>query len=1013
MRAKKFIVFLSIFLITGILFAQNPVTVTGVVTGTVDKDPLAGVAIYVKNNASVGTVTDSNGKYSINVSKGSTLVFSFIGFLSQEIPVGGSTVINVGLMPNIGELEEVVVVGVSMKKSDLTGSVVRISSDKIKELPVTSVNQALQGRLAGVYIQSSPVPGGNASIKIRGNNSIQFGTSPIYVVDGIVMDGGFNLVNPDDIASVDVLKDASATALYGSRGANGVVVITTKKGTKGGSVTYDGWIGFSEFTKTMPLMNAQQIYDLRIDAYANKYMDDNPTANRQNYINTTLTGANSIAFATYEKDAITQGKSYNWLNEVVRKGFQQNHSLSFSGATDKNSYYVSFGASQQDGLVKNSDYTRYTGKINMEHSVKSWLKIGTNTSFARTIEKLVEGSVFGNAMQANPMYAINDADTYMKWADLIQTGTNNPLKSLTITGDRNQNRLTSANFVNINPIEGLNIRNTLSLDLMNQQEFWYIPKNVGQSIQNSLNGEATQRKDSWLNWEWDASVSYDKTFANKHRISALLAVNVSKNDWNYNQLNARGFASDDFKYMYVNGATLRDKFLLYSDFTTNTLMAYVQRVNYTYNNKYFATLTIREEGSSKISDQYRWGTFPSLALAWNAKEEEFMKNISLVNALKVRAGYGVVGNQNIPLYANYSLYRPTVSNNTVSYISDGRLGNEKLKWEEQKQMNFGVDVTVLNNKLSLVADYYFVNNDNLLMRRSLSSVTGFTNTISNVGSLENRGFELTANLNAVDTKDLKWNLSGNISFNKNKITKLYGDVDVLWNKGGWTGVEIQREGNLFLNKPLNSIYVYTFDKIAQASDMAYINTLNFGGRIVKPGDILPKDINGDKIIDDKDRSVVGNTDPKFFGGFSTDISYKGLGLTAIFNYSYGGKRISGLYEGLMNSGGLSAADTDLANRWSTTNTNTNVPRAYYGGGRFGYGDVDLGIQNSSFLRMSALTIFYDLSPSLVAKAKIKNLRVYFTGNNLLIATKYKGYDPESGDWYPASKMYVFGLKFGF
>ncbi|HEX3006570.1 MAG TPA: SusC/RagA family TonB-linked outer membrane protein, partial [Bacteroidales bacterium] len=891
MRSKKILVFLSFLIMAGALFAQSKVSVSGTVTELIEKTPLVGVTVYDKNNPGTGTITDNDGRYTINVPGTTTLVFTYLGFLTEEIQVNGRTSIDIALSPDIEELQEVVVVGTSMKKSDLTGSVVRISSDKLKELPVTNVNQALQGRMAGVYIQRSPVPGENASIKIRGNNSIQFGTSPIYVVDGIVLDGGFNLVNPDDIATIDVLKDASATALYGSRGANGVVVITTKKGSKGGSVSYDGWMGFSEFTKTMPLMNARQIYDLRVDAYANAYMDANPTADRQAYINNSLLGDNSIAFADYEKEAIAQGKSYNWLDEVTRSGFQQNHSLSFSGASDKTNYYMSFGASQQDGLIKNSDYTRYTGKVNMEHNVKKWLKIGTNTSYARTKEGLAEGSVFTNAMLANPMYAVNDTDTYMKWADLIQTGTHNPLKSLTITGDRNQNRLTSANFVNINPVDGLNIRNTLSIDVMNQQEFWYIPKDVGQSIQNSLDGEATQRKDNWLNWEWDASVSYDKTFG-KHRVSALVATNISKNDWNYNQLNARGFASDDFKYMYVNGATLKDKFLLYSDFTISTLVAYVQRVNYSFANKYYATVTIREEGSSKISKDYRWGTFPSVALGWNISEENFMKGFSAISLLKLRAGYGIVGNQNIPLYANYSLYRPNVSNNTVSYVSDGRLGNNELKWEEQKQMNIGLDLNLFANRLSLVADYYFVNNDNLLMQRSLSSVTGFTNTISNVGSLENKGLELTANVAVVDAKDLKWNLSGNISFNKNKITKLYGDVDVLWNKGGWTGVEIQREGNLFLNKPLNSIYVYTFDKIAQESDMAYVNSLDLGGRFVRPGDILPKDINDDKIINDLDRSVVGNTDPKFYGGFSTDVSFKGVGLNAIFNYSYGGKRIS-------------------------------------------------------------------------------------------------------------------------
>jgi TonB-linked SusC/RagA family outer membrane protein len=1014
-KQKKFIVFLILLLAAGWVNAQNTVTISGVVTEMLDGKPMIGVTIYDKNQKTTGTTTDVNGHYSITVSEGAVLIFSYVGYLTEEEPTTGRSVINISLTPSIEEMQEVVVVGTVLKKSDLTGSVGRISSEKLKELPVISVNQALQGRMAGVFIQNNPVPGENANIKIRGNNSIQFGTNPIYVVDGIIMEGGFNLVNPDDIASIDVLKDASATALYGSRGANGVVVITTKKGsaTKGSTVSYEGWLGVSEFSKTIPLMNAQQIYDLRVDAYANKYMEDNPTANRQDYIDNFLTGASSIAFADYEKEAMQAGKSYNWLNEVVRKGFQQNHSLSFSGATANDNYYVSFGYAKQTGVVKNSDYTRYNGKINLEHAVKKWLKVGTNSTYVRTKEGLLEGSVFNNAMFANPLYAVNDSDTYMKWADLIQTGTNNPIKSLTIDGDRYQNRLTSANYININPIEGLNIRNTFSIDMMNQQEYWYIPNNVGQSVQNSYNGEASQRKDEWMNWQWDASASYDKTFADKHRISAMMAINVSKNDWKYNQLNARGFASNDFSYMYVNGATLKEKFGLASDFTVSSLVAYIQRVNYTYNNKYIATLTVREEGSSKISRNYRWGTFPSLALAWNASEEDFIKNTGFFDELKLRVGYGIVGNQNIPLYANYSLYRPVTSGNSVNYISDGRFGNSTLKWEQQKQLNVGLNMTIFKNRLLVIADYFYIKNDNLLMQRTLSAVTGFTNTISNVGELENKGFEFTANARILDGKDLKWNFSGNISFTKNKITKLYGDVDVIWNKGGWTGVEIQREGNLFLNESLNSIYVFTFDKIAQEEDMARVNQLDLGGRLVRPGDILPKDLDNNGIIDDRDRSVVGHTDPKFFGGFSTDITYKGIGVNAIFNYSYGGKRISGLYEGLMNSAGLSAAHEDVQNRWTPENMNTNVPRAYNGGGRFGYSDVDLGVQNSSFLRLSAITVSYDIPASFLNKAQIQNLSVYFTGNNLFTITKYKGYDPEGGDGYPSNRMYVFGVRLGF
>ncbi|PXV65025.1 TonB-linked SusC/RagA family outer membrane protein [Dysgonomonas alginatilytica] len=1015
MKKCRVLIMCIFLLICGYVHSQT-IKVDGKVTDATTGEAIIGTTIVDTKDKTKGTITDLDGNFSLMVDKNSTLIITLLGYQSQNIPVQGRSFIDVKMTENSIDLESVVVVGVSMKKSDLTGAVGRISSDKLEELPVLSVNEALQGRVAGVYISKDPNPGGaSTQIKIRGNNSIQFGTDPIYVIDGVVLDGGFNLVNPEDIASIDILKDASATSLYGSRGANGVVVITTKRGKKGGQITYDGWVGFSDYTKKMPLMGTNDIYNLRVDAAANTYMDKNPTANRQNYISQITSPENFDVFADYEHASYKAGQSYNWLDEVTRKGFQQNHTVSFSDADEKGNYYLSFGYSKQEGLVKNSDFERFNGKVNIERSLKPWVKVGTTTSYIRGSYGLTESSVFWNAMTANPMYPINDTDIYMKWGSAVQTGVYNPILSLTIDGDRMQNRLISANYVNLNPMEGLNIRNTLSIDKMDQQEYWYTPKNVGQSIRNAYDGEASHRKDEWFNWQWDGSASYETTFAKKHKLFAMVAINVSKNQWQFNQVKGRGFASDEFSYYSLKGATKKDVFDLSSDFTNSSIMAFVQRANYSYDNKYFATLTVRQEGSSKISPQNRWGTFPSLALSWNVANEDFVKKLNIFDQLKLRAGYGIVGNQNIPLYAIYSLWLPYVSGGTVLPRSDGKMGNTDLRWEKQKQWNFGLDVSILQNRLSFTADYYNIKNTDLLMQRSLSSMSGYTNTIANVGELQNNGFEFSVNGAIVDTKDFKWNVSGNISFNKNKIKKLYGDVDVIWNKGGYTGVEIQREGNIFLGESLNSIYTYKFDRLATQADVERINNgkLDVGGRTVQVGDILPKDLNGDDVIDDLDRTIVGKTDPKFFGGFSTDFNYKGIGLSAIFNYSSGGKKLSGLYETMMSGSGMTASHEDLKNRWTPENTNTNIPRAYRDGGRFTYGDVDLGVQNSSFLRMAAITLSYNLPKSVLENIKLNNALLYFTGNNLLTVTDFKGYDPETGDSYPATKMYVVGVRFGF
>ena len=514
-----------------------------------------------------------------------------------------------------------------------------------------------------------------------------------------------------------------------------------------------------------------------------------------------------------------------------------------------------------------------------------------------------------------------------------------------------------------------------------------------------------------MNWQWDNSVSYDKSVG-KHNFTGLVSFGLSQNNYNYNQINAAGFATDDFSYKYLGGAYLKDQFQLGSDFVTNALISYVGRVNYNYDNRYFATVTARYDGSSKFGNGNKWGLFPSLALAWDISKEQFFKGVNL-DQLKLRAGYGIAGNQNIPNFAYNSLYRPVFTNGSVTYVSDGRLGNRNLVWEKQKQLNLGVDVAFLHNRIAFSADYFIIHNDDLLMQRTLSTTSGFNNTIDNVGALLNKGAEFNVTSKLVDKDDFQWSLGLNVSSYKNKITKLYGSVDAIYNYGGFTGVEIQRTGNLFLDQPLNNIYTYKFDRIAQESDMDRIKNIDFGGHTIKPGDIIPVDMNGDNKIDDADRVVVGKTDPKFYGGFSTNLNYKGISLNAVFNYNYGGKAINYLYEGMMGGAGEYAGHTDELNRWTPQNTNTNIPRAYVGGGRYSMAETDYAVQSTSFLRMSAVTLSYNFRPEFVRNIKMSNLRVYATGSNLLTVTKYKGYDPEGGDAYPTSKMIVLGLNVGF
>lgn len=1006
--------------IPGVLLAGNlgdniqATRVSGRVTD--GSEPMPGVNVLVKGS-NVGVVTDADGKYFIEASSSDILVFSFIGYMTQEIAVGSKTVIDVTLEADVAQLSEVVIVGAVMKKQDLTGAVSALDGEKLSEIPTASLTQAMTGRMTGVLIQNSPGVSGGASIKIRGNNSIQFGTNPIFVVDGLIMEGGFNLINPNDIESIDVLKDASATAIYGSRGANGVVIVTTKKGKRNQSrVTYDGWFGIQKFSRDMPRLGAKDIFDLRVDAYANAFMDANPGADRQGYIdNLILDENNSLAFADYEFDTYNSGRSYNWLDKVTRTGAQQNHAVSISKGNDEGSYYLSFNYTTNKGLMENSNYNRITGRLNLEQNIKPWLKIGTNTTYARSHETYVQGGVFSIANGANPLLPINDTINYLKWAGMEVIDHYNPIRSLRIDGDGYQTRLMSSNYISIKLLEKISLRSTFSADVMDQKDLWYTPRNIGQSVRNSTDGKAQQRNDHWLNWQWENTASY-RTIIGEHELDVMAGFSMMQNNWDYNQLDATGFATDDFSYKYVSGAYLRDQFQLASDFTTSALMSYIGRVNYSFREKYYATVTARYDGSSRFDAGNKWGLFPSLALGWTFSQEDFFQNLNLsfIDRGKLRAGYGIAGNQNIPNFAYKTLYYPQYTGGTVTYVSNGRLGNSNLVWEKQKQLNLGLDLALLNNIVNLSVDYFTINNEDLLMQRTLSTTTGFTNVIANVGAMQNRGIEVSVSAKILSNADFNWSISANISSAKNKVTKLYGDVTALYNKGGFTGVEIQREGNLFLNESLNSIYVYRFDRILQESDMDYVASLtDMEGRVLRPGDIMPMDIDGNGTINDDDRVIVGSRDPKFYGGFTNDLSYKNFSLNTVFTYNYGAKRISYLYEGFMNGGGMSAAHEDMLDRWTPTNTNTNVPRAYNGGGRYGIGDVDLGVQDASFLRLSALTLAYTLPTTLLDQINVNNIRVYFTGSNLFVLTKYKGYDPEGGDDYPMSKMYVMGINIGF
>ena len=995
------------------------VKIEGSVRDSQTDELLPGVNVMVKGS-SIGAMTNIDGAFSITVQKGSVLEFSFIGYEKQEYGVKGNAKIQVELNPVGIAMDEVIVVGASMKKSDLTGSVARVTDKTLQQIPTADLNTALQGKVAGVFIQNSAKPGEAASIKIRGNNSIQYGTSPIYVIDGLLVDQGFEMLNPNDIATIDVLKDASATAIYGARGANGVVVITTKKGQKGKArVTYDGWYGSQSFSKEMPLINGSQLHDLRVEAYINEFNNTTnlPPARREKYIKdnflSTTVPPNTI-FTEDEMEAYLSGKTYNWLDAVTQNAYQQNHAVSFSGAGDKGSYFMSFNYNQQEGLQKNVSYERYTVKINLDQMVKPWLKVGTNTTFVYQVgHPVADDNTFPVALRADPLLPISGEYWYMKYGTEESQSNNNPIRDLNVVRDANQARLMSSNFININPIKGLDIRSTFSIDYMSKEDYTYYSTETTQSYKASADGQAKHRKDKMLNWQWDNTVSYKTLIKEKHRISAVLGANMSYYSQNWNSLDVKGFGNDFFSYKAIAGASKKEDFGVNSDFWTYSMASVFLRAGYVYDSRYYVTFTGRYDGSSKFGTNNKWGFFPSVSASWNITGEEFMQSQNVINNLRLRVGYGLAGNQNIPNYGYQTLYDVRATLGTSALINWGRYGNPDLRWEKQKQINVGLDYGMFNDRLSFTLDLFHIDNEDLLMTISKSPSSGYLDQLANVGTLRNRGIEFSINATPIRTKDWNWNIGFNISADRNKIIKLDGQAQEIYKLGGMSNNEIQTEGNLFVGESLNTIYMYLFDRIIQESDMDYVNSLELGSRTAQPGDILPLDRDHNGIINDKDRTVVGVKDPKFYGGIHTTVSWKGLELTLVGNYSYGAKKTSFLYNSLVTSDGRSAAHKDILNRWTPENTNTLIPRAYHAFSGFGYGSTSLCLQDASFFRLSSATLAYTFPRKLINKIYLDNLRIYFTGSNLFTATKYRGFDPETGDWYPNTRMYVVGLNISF
>lgn len=1032
---KNYLLFLFLLLSVAKVSAQS-VKMSGIVTDEY-KQPLPGVSIFVQNNQGHGTITDADGKFELAVSKGDKLVFSYVGFSEKTIIISDTkTRISVQLEESKQNLEEVVVIGYgTARKKDITGSISSVTSDKLKESPAANLNQALQGKSAGVQVKlNDNTPGGGVSVLIRGKGSINHSTEPIYVVDGIIMEGTLNNINVEDIASIDILKDASAAAIYGSRAANGVVIVSTKKGEQGKTkINFNSRTSFQSPSNLPKMLNAKELAEIRIEGKVNAALDSefraNPNMSIDEYRNKFnglktqyLKDLPSSIFSDIERQTLLNGESYNWYDQISQGGLTQDYSLSLSGATDKTNYYISANYYNQKGIIQGSSHQRISFRINLEQQIKKWLKVGVNSNYydGKTVNA---GSTIGAGIGANPMYPFTvDGESPLTIPFYTSQGQSNPILSKLVDNDSKSNRFSMNTYLLVSFSDDLTLRSSLSLDQVNSFSGYFAPSSVQEGLTD--NGVARITNNRWTDVMQENSLNYSKVFKEKHRLNVMLGNTVQVNNYFGNSQYGTGFATNVMGYNNIGSASKFPSASQSSDKTKWQLASFIGRINYALMDRYIITATGRYDGNSKYAAGHKWGLFPSFAAAWRISDEKFMKSAKWIDDMKIRIGWGQLGNSNIASYSSFTALSPGItvdhSGKPVNTIQNTNqiMGNPDLKWEKQEQVDLGIDFTAFNNRLHFALDLYKKNSKDLVLLTPLPVTTGYLNIYSNVGELENKGIEISLGGRIIDTRDFKWNLDINWSSNTNKLKSLYGGIKERINNatsplaaGWWVG------------EPLGTIYTYRYEGIWQWDDdrelMDILKDGVKGGDTYYPGENKIANLDDDKSITTADREIVGYTDPKGYGGISTTLSYKNWSLDLAFNYVYGNDVFNRSYhEYTLGAGfGFQNMMSDALNRWNVDNTGGDIPRAHAN-------NLDRMlissrlVQDGSYLRLKTATLNYRFPKALLSKVSISDLALFVSGENLFTLTKYKGSDPESvgsgyNETYPNAKAFTFGINLSF
>lgn len=974
-------------------------------------EPLPGVTVLIKGTTN-GTVTNFEGVYSIsNVPEGSILQFSFVGMKAQEVEVGNQSSLDIVLMADAIGIEEVVAIGYGVaKKSDLTGAVTSVKSEDIETTPANTIVQSLQGRAAGVDIKAaSNAPGGGIRIRIRGTNSINASSEPLYVIDGFPVENldsrprgagqqasspsPLSTLSPNDIASVEILKDASATAIYGARGANGVVLITTKRGKVGkAKINFDYSAKISSVRKTLDLANAQELAVLN-----NEWAVNNNRPLIYDGINRPLPEE--------------LGEGTDWQDVVFRTAVTHNYNLSVSGGTENTQYNISGSYLDEDGIIIESNFKRAGLKINLDQKFSNRLKLGVNVNANYSINDAVPSDGGGfqndtplwNALAQTPVNSVYDEEgNYLHNHDETVKVLENPVSiAKTRTDLTNTTRLLNSAYLDYEILSGLVFRANFGAEIIDSKRNVYIP-NTAETQAMPNKGVASIGTVQNINLLSEYTLTYKKEFNNEQRLNLMIGYTAQTNDYEsvYSQTN--DFFTNVVEYNNLGmGADPRPSG---SGATETGLISYIGRLNYAYKDKYILTGTIRRDGSSKFGEDNKWGMFPSGGFAWRVSEEEFMNKLGFISDLKLRSSYGITGNQNIGSYnsiATYGTTKPIIGGNPVVGLVPSKIPNPDLKWERTKQFNVGTDAVLFDGKVNFSAEYYIKKTDDLLLNVTIPVQSGFGGSVQNIGKVENKGFEFSLGYNNQLGK-VNWSSNFNISFNRNKVLSLVeGTERLLYGIGrGETGFG---QSIVIPGQPLGMFYGYRFEGIWQTEEEILSTNTPVGG-INRPGLVRYADLNGDGFRrNDDDKEIIGDPNPDFIFGFSNDFNYKNWTLSVFINGSYGNDIANMNLIGLLAQPQKHNVLKRVYNeRWTGVGSSNTIETPLTNAGEWkNFSTREL--EDGSYLRVKTISLTYDLPQKYIRNSWIRKASFQLSADNLITITNYTGYDPEV-DLYSSSNV---------